>query len=137
VAKKASTTEDTEITEKELRLLSVFSVRSVVSLSSGRRGLEPHEDHSESRSGCQFAALSNKFSIQAFDRGKWEGQLAALCKHELDVTHPPGGYASARQTGFHPDLLPSGLYRRPRSFTGSWGLQAFCALSADCTGYLG
>jgi len=28
---------------------------------------------------------------------------------------------------FRPDLLPSGLYRRPRSFTGSWGLQAFCA----------
>jgi hypothetical protein len=45
-------------------------------------------------------------------------------------------YTSARQTGFRPDLLPSGLYRRSRSFTGSWGLQAFYALSADCTGYL-
>jgi hypothetical protein len=51
-------------------------------------------------------------------------------------THP-GGYTSALQTGFRPDLLPSGLYRRPRSFTGSWGLQAFYALSADRTGYLG
>jgi hypothetical protein len=47
----------------------------------------------------------------------------------------PGERAPARQTGFRPDLLPSGLYRRPRSFTGSWGLQAFFALSADCTGY--
>ena len=49
----------------------------------------------------------------------------------------PGERAPARQTGFRPDLLPSGLYRRPRSFTGSWGLQAFFALSADCTGFLG
>jgi hypothetical protein len=49
----------------------------------------------------------------------------------------PGEYTPAHQTGFRPDLLPSGLYRRPRSFTGSWGLQAFFALSADCTGYLG
>ena len=47
-----------------------------------------------------------------------------------------GERTSAHQTGFRPDLLPSGLYRRPRSFTGSWGLQAFYALSADCTGYL-
>jgi hypothetical protein len=51
-------------------------------------------------------------------------------------THPRE-YTSPHQTGFRPDLLPSGLYRRPRSFTGSWGLQAFFALSADCTGYLG
>jgi|SRR5271157_2179204 len=51
-------------------------------------------------------------------------------------THP-GERTSAPQTGFRPDLLPSGLYRRLRSFTGSWGLQAFFALSADCTGYLG
>jgi hypothetical protein len=50
-------------------------------------------------------------------------------------THP-GERTSAPQTSFRPDLLPSGLYRRPRSFTGSWGLQAFFALSADCTGYL-
>jgi hypothetical protein len=50
-------------------------------------------------------------------------------------THP-GERTSAPQTGFRPDLLPSGLYRRLRSFTGSWGLQAFFALSADCTGYL-
>ena len=48
-------------------------------------------------------------------------------------THP-GERTSAHQTGFRPDLLPSGLYRRPRSFTGSWGLQTFCAPSADCTG---
>jgi hypothetical protein len=51
-------------------------------------------------------------------------------------THP-GERTSAHQTGFRPDLLPSGLYRRPRSFTGSWGLQAFFALSAACTGFLG
>ena len=51
-------------------------------------------------------------------------------------THP-GERTSARQTGFRPDLLPSGLYRRLRSFTGSWGLQAFYALSADGAGYLG
>ena len=46
----------------------------------------------------------------------------------------PGEYTPAHQTGFRPDLLPSGLYRRPRSFTGSWGLQAFFALSDECTG---
>jgi hypothetical protein len=50
-------------------------------------------------------------------------------------THTGEG-TSAHQTGFRPDLLPSGLYRRPRSFTGSWGLQVFYALSAGCTGCL-
>jgi hypothetical protein len=53
------------------------------------------------------------------------------------LSTPAGGYTSARLTGFRPDLLPSGLYRRPRSFTGSWGWQAFYALSVNCTGYLG
>ena len=48
----------------------------------------------------------------------------------------PGEYTPAHQTGFRPDLLPSGLYRRPRSFTGSWGLQALYALSATCAGRL-
>jgi hypothetical protein len=88
VAKKAFTTEDTEVTEKELRLFSVFSVRSVVSLSSGRRRREPHGEHSESRSGCQFAALSNKFSIQAFDRGKWEGTVGGPTKASVERCPP-------------------------------------------------
>jgi hypothetical protein len=39
---------------------------------------------------------------------------------------PPRGFEEAKlafQTENRPDLLPSGLYRRPRSFTGSWGTQ--------------
>ena len=47
-----------------------------------------------------------------------------------------GERTSTHQTGCCPDLLPSGLYRRLRSFTGSWGLQALYAPSADCTGCL-
>jgi hypothetical protein len=87
-AKKALTTEDTEITEKRPRLFSVISVSSVVSLSLGCGGLETHEEHSESWSGCAFAALFNSFSIQVLDRGKWEGTVGRSKKAGVEP-HPP------------------------------------------------
>jgi hypothetical protein len=53
------------------------------------------------------------------------------------LSTPAGGYTSIPGPDIRPDLLPSGLYRRLRSFTGSWGVQAFYALSVDGAGYLG
>ncbi len=44
-------------------------------------------------------------------------QQTALLPLRSGRRHTP----SAKKSG--PDLLPSGLYRRPRSFTGSWGVQ--------------
>ena len=58
-----------------------FSVRSVLRL-------ERHGEHRESRFGCAFAALSNNFNIQVFDRGKREGTVGKPKKAGVEC-YPP------------------------------------------------
>ena len=57
------------------------SVRSVLML-------DRHGEHRESRFGCGFAALSNKFNIQVFYRGKREGTVGRPKKAGVEC-YPP------------------------------------------------
>jgi len=69
-------------------LFSANSVASVVSLLLGCGRLERHGEHRESRFGCGFAALSNKFNIQVFYRGKREGTVGRPKKAGVEC-YPP------------------------------------------------
>ena len=76
-------------------LFSANSVRSVLRL-------ERHGEHRESRFGCAFAALSNNFNIQVFDRGKREGTVGRSKKAGVEC-YPP------IQVNAHPLLRPASV----------------------------
>jgi len=86
--------------------------------------------------GSVVKLFIRSFGIAVSDGGRWEGTVGKPGKKRRTPFAHSGERTPAPQAGFRPDLLPSGLYRRPRSFTGSWGLQALCALSANCAGRL-
>ena len=108
-ATKAFTTVGTEIRDRRPRLFSLNTVASVLSLF--RIGFHIEVSGWGRQEGTGVGAWRSARAIRLW---RWAH------------THASGH--------IRPDLLPSGLYRRLRSFTGSWGLQAVRALSADIRG---